>query len=771
MSQEGQVLNALQRAAVVIKRLREELDEERRARPEPIAVLGMACRLPGGVKDPESYWELLSEGTDAIREVPSDRWNADDYYDPDLAPGTMNTRWGGFMDGVDQFDPGFFDLGQREASIMDPQQRLLLETTWEAFEDAAIPPDATAGSRIGVFIGMCNLDYANLHAVPPPRGNTGISMSIGANRLSYWFDWTGPSMAVDTACSASLLSVHLAAASLCRDECELAVAGGVNVILWPTTTISFAQAGMMAPDGRCKTFDAAANGYVRGEGCGVVVLKRLSRAIADRDRILAVIRGSATNQDGRTNGLTAPKGVSQEAVIRAALRAAGLAPHQISYVEAHGTGTSLGDAVEVAALANVLGEGRAPTQRCVLSAAKSNIGHLESAAGIAGLIKVILALRHDAIPPVVHFCSQNPKISFGGVPLSIATGLADWPTERGSRYAGVSSFSFGGSNVHLVVGEAPETEPAPPHLSADGPHLLLLSAKSEGALRHQLLRMAEHLALHPGLPLADVCVTAACGRTHFPHRFALVADSTPEMAVAVDRATQNPLPSSRTAARGNSQAGRVGFLITDNAQRHSHQARPWFYALPALRRAAEEFAAPVLEVASRTIAELLEGSDPEAERISTFLLQYAQARLLLSLCAAEWAAAGHGAGSWVAAALSDELSLVNALRGAEQKKGGVRSATEDEAAALLQDRGCVDLVRIGMTLGTHTFTPDASLEPRAQMLRVLGELYLAGHRIDWDAWHRDSGGARIALPTYPFQRRRCWLDPHEIRSLAGAVTA
>ena len=762
----NQDLTALQRAAVVIKHLREELERERHARTEPIAILGMACRLPGGVKTPEDYWQLLSDGTDAIREIPPDRWNVDDYYDPNLTPGTMNTRWGGFIDDIDQFDPAFFDLGQREASIMDPQQRILMETTWEALEEAAIAPDRTAGTNTGVFIGMCNLDYATLHAIPPPRGNTGVSMSIAANRLSYWFDWTGPSAVVDTACSASLLSVHLAAASLCRDECELAIAGGVNAILWPMTTVSFAQAGMMAPDGRCKTFDAAANGYVRGEGCGIVVLKRLSRALQDGDRILAVIRGSATNQDGRTNGLTAPKGVSQESVIRAALNASGLTPDQISYVEAHGTGTPLGDAVEVAALAEVLGNERAPDLTCVLSAAKSNIGHLESAAGIAGLIKVILALQYEAIPPVVHFRSLNPKISFGAVPFCIPAQIADWPQPRGKRYAGLSSFSFGGSNVHLVVGEAPMR--TMPGVSSNGPHLLPLSAKTEEAFKPLILRMAEYLALHPDLPIADVCFTAACGRSHFPYRFALVASSTAEMAAALGRAALGPSPILRRAPSQRSTP-RTGIVFTDRDTWSDAWGAMLYDTEPRFRQAAEELVAPLRDLTSQPFAELIANPDPEVRALSRFALQYTQARLFISLGVADWSAEGCGTGRWAAAALKGAIPLEAALRNAAAETSDVTPDSEngEKAISLLRDRGCTEILWIASSPETEACRFDASCEPRTHLLHILGDLYVAGHAIDWTTWYQGSGGVRIALPTYPFQRRRCWLEPPELRSLAG----
>jgi acyl transferase domain-containing protein len=366
-------------------------------RGEPVAVVGMACRFPQA-NSPSQYWQLLRDGVDAIREVPRQRWDVDAFFDPQpAAPSKMYTRWGGFVDNIDQFDPTFFGISVREAQRIDPQQRLLLEVTWEALEDGAIPPERLQNSATGVFVGISNSDYRLLYkdlSQIDAYVATGTCLCIAANRLSYTLNLRGPSMAVDTACSSSLVAVHLACQSLKWGESELAIAAGVNLILSPEGTITLSQARMMAPDGRCKTFDAAADGYVRGEGCGVVILKRLSDALAAGDRILAVISGSAVTQDGLTNGLTAPNGPSQQAVISMALAAAGRSPHEISFVETHGTGTALGDPIEVRSLRNVLMRDRAEELPCWLGAVKTNIGHLESAAGIAGLQKLILALQY-----------------------------------------------------------------------------------------------------------------------------------------------------------------------------------------------------------------------------------------------------------------------------------------------------------------------------------------------------------------------------------------
>lgn len=498
------------------------------AKEEPIAIVGVGCRFPGGVYNAESFWRLLREGLDGITEIPADRWDVDAYYDPDPdAPGKMNTRRGGFISDVDQFDPAFFGIAPREAVSMDPQQRLLLEVTWEALEDAGQPPHALIGSRSGVFIGMGTSDYAQMMLSRDPTEidqylGTGIAHSVVAGRVSYALGWQGPSMLVDTACSSGALAVHLACQSLHLGECGLAVAGAVNLILSPELTIHFSKTGMLAPDGRCKTFDASADGYARAEGCGVVVLKRLSDAQRANDRVLAVIRGSAVNQDGRSSGLTAPNGPSQESVIRAALASAGVEPCQIGYVEAHGTGTTLGDPIELQALGSVLRDGRSPDHAVQVGSVKTNLGHLEAAAGIAGLIKVALALRYREIPRQLHFSTPTPHVNWDQLPLSVVTDHRPWPPIDGRRLAGLSSFGFTGTNVHLVLEESAQ-QPAPT-LSPAGPCVLPLSARTASALAALMRRYGDHLVGHAGLSLHDICYTAAVCRSHFEHRAAVVAD-------------------------------------------------------------------------------------------------------------------------------------------------------------------------------------------------------------------------------------------------------
>ncbi len=561
------LLNALQEARTKIEAL--EL-----IRSEPLAIVGMACRFPGNVLDPEGFWRILSQGTDAITEVPKDRWDIDAFYDSDPdVPGKMCTPYGGFLPNVDGFDAPFFGISRREAIGMDPQQRLLLEVCWEAIENAGLAPAGLRGTSAGVFMGIGTFDYAALRYAQQdyegidPYFATGGVLSVAAGRLSYVLGLTGPSMAVDTACSSSLVAVHLACQSLRSRECDMALAGGVNVILLPELSINFSKAGMLSPDGRCKTFDASANGYVRGEGCGVIVLKRLSDALAGGDRILAVIRGSAVNQDGPSGGFTVPSGPAQEAVIRRALSSGGVKAGEVGYIEAHGTGTSLGDPIEVGSLGKVFSD-RSETDPLVIGSVKTNIGHLEAAAGIAGLIKVVLSLQHGEIPSHLHFTKPNPHIAWERLPFEIPTQPRKWP-EGKRRIAGVSSFGFTGTNAHVVL----EAGPVSGKRASEGErpyHLLALSARGEAALKALAGRYAAHLADHADEAIGDVCYTANTGRSHFEERLAVIGATREEIAAGCR---------CRAYQEGREGAGLAGLLGELPVQPLRHRFSP-FHNLP-----------------------------------------------------------------------------------------------------------------------------------------------------------------------------------------------
>ena len=527
---------------------------------DPIAIIGIGCRLPGA-SNPEDFWNLLRNGVDAITEVPAERWDVDAVFDPDpTVPGKMSTRWGGFIEqSAAEFDAQFFAIPPREAERMDPQQRLALEVAWEALEDAAIAPDKLSGTPTGVFLGISHSDYDRLIYQDRSRLNafngTGSYHCIAANRISFLLNLTGPSMAVDTACSSSLVAVHLACQSLRLGESSLALAGGVNMNLSPEETIALSKARALAADGRCKVFDARADGYVRGEGCGIVVLKRLSDALRDGNAIRALIRGSAVNQDGLSYALTAPNGIAQQAVIRQALENAGLAPSKISYAEVHGSATPLGDAIEVKALKAVLLENRPADRTCWIGSGKTNIGHLEAAAGIAGLIRVTLALQHGEIPPHLHLRQLSSYISLADTPMRISAKLQPWVTPELRRIAGVSGFGFGGTNCHAILEEVAPTEAV--RCEPDRPlHLLALGAKNESALLQLARRFDVYLAAHPEVNLADVCFTANTGRSHGDHRLAVIAANNEQVRVALQAFLANRQAGNVIAGKAQTRAGR-----------------------------------------------------------------------------------------------------------------------------------------------------------------------------------------------------------------------
>jgi acyl transferase domain-containing protein len=658
----------LRTALAAIKELRAKLEaaeKAEKAKREPIAIIGMACRLPGGVDTPEAYGRLLYEGVDGVTEIPADRWDVEAYYDLDPeAPGKSYARHGGFLALPDCFDADFFAITPREALSLDPQQRLLLEVGWEALEHAGQAPDGLAGSRTGVFVGMCGIDYAlRLMSRDPEQLDaylaTGTGHSVAAGRLSYLLGLRGPSLAVDTACSSSLVAVHLACQSLRLGESRMALAGGVNVILAPEVYVNFSKARMLAPDGRCKAFDAAADGFVRGEGCGMVVLKRLADALADGDPVLALIRGIAVNQDGHTQGLTAPSGPSQQAVLREALEQAGVEAAEVSYVEAHGTGTALGDPVELQALGAVLGRGRPPARPLLVGSVKSNIGHLEGAAGIAGLMKVVLALGHDELPPQLHFRQPNPYVAWEELPLSVVTERTAWPAGNGARIAGVSSFGFSGTNAHAVLEQAPARET--PAVAPAPCEVLCLSARNQKTLGELAGRYARHLAAHPGQPFPDVCYTAAAGRAHFAERLAVVSPSAPsasERLAAFAAGREAPgLHRGRTQGTGRPK---VAFLFTGQGSQYAGMGSELAAAWPDFRRTLERFDEILGPRLGRPLLAMLEPAGDAASPLdetlyaqpALYALQVALARLWRSWGVRPDAVLGHSVGEYAAAAVA-----------------------------------------------------------------------------------------------------------------------
>ncbi|MCC7383298.1 MAG: SDR family NAD(P)-dependent oxidoreductase [Deltaproteobacteria bacterium] len=637
---------------------------------DAVAIVGMACRFPRGADDPESYARLFFEGRDAVTEVPADRWDAAAFYDPDpAAPGKAKSKWGGFIEGVDRFDPEPFGISPREAVRMDPQQRVLLEVSWQALEDAGRAPAAMAGTKAGVFIGIYQSDYAFKQledlAHLDAYTTSGMSHAIAANRVSFAFDLRGPSLAIDTACSSSLVTIHMACQSLLSGESDWALAGGVNLMLSPLPNIPIGKWGMFAGDGRCKTFDARADGFVRGEGCGVVTLRRLSDALRDGDSIRAIIRGSAVNQDGRTHVLTAPNGPAQEAVIREALQRAGVEGSAIGYVETHGTGTALGDPIEVEALAHVLGRGDRP---CRLGAVKTNIGHLEAAAGAAALIKAVLVLEAGRIPPNLHFERLNPHIRLDGTRLTLPREIEPWDEPDHPRLAGVSGFGFGGTNAHLVLEEAPRSERAL-EPAADRGRLLLLSASSEEALARSARALAPALAA-PVIRLDDASHTLAVSRAALAQRAALIAESSADAASKLSRiARGDPGPEVMLGRRDPKAARSLVFVFPGQGTQWPEMGLALAEEEPLFREALARVDAEISSVAGWSVLDVIRTpatssrlAETERAQPAIFAIGVALTELLAAFGVHPSAVIGHSIGEVTAAWASGAISLADAAR-------------------------------------------------------------------------------------------------------------
>lgn len=660
-------LTALQKAAILLQQSQARIAKLEQLNREPIAVVGMGCRFPGG-QDPESFWKLLEEGKDAISEVPTSRWNLDTYFDPNpAAPGKMYSKWGGFLEDIYCFDANFFGISPREAQWVDPQHRLLLEVAWEALEDAAIPPTTLAGSRTGVFVGVIGFDYGllqmrNLDCLDVFSG-TGASHSILANRLSYFLDVHGPSMIIDTACSSSLVAIHQACQSLRRGDVDLVLAGGVNVMLAPEVTVILCKAQMLSPYGRCRAFDAAADGYVRGEGCGIVVLKRLSDARRDGDRILAVIKGSGINHGGHSNGLSAPNGDAQQAVLRAALADAGIEPGKVDYLEAHGTGTRLGDPVEFDAIMAVYGQ-REGLDPLILGSVKTNIGHLEGAAGIAGVIKALLMIRHQAIPAHLHLSKPNPLLRIDQFPVRIPSSLEHWMQRDTPFVTAISSFGFGGANAHLILEEQPDilTDEL---VSATLPrpwHILTMSARSTVALTSLISNYCRFLITSHD-SLEDIAYTANIGRNAFSHRLSVWGRDIQEIVQQLaDR-------EGRKIVRGAGkvlECPRIAFLFTGQGAQYAGMGMGLYETHPIFRAALDRCDAILRPLLGHSVVSLLVSEDDELlsqtgfTQPVLFSIEYALSELWRSWGVVPAAVMGHSVGEFCAAVVAGVMSLEDA---------------------------------------------------------------------------------------------------------------
>lgn len=707
-------------------------------RNEPIAIVGMGCRFAGNANNPTEFEKLLFNGVDAITRIPPTRWDNSAY--ADVIP-----NHGGFVQDVDKFDAEFFHVSPREAATLDPQQRLLLEVSWEALENAGIAPDTLRDSDTGVFVGIFTNDYQTMQmrqtTDPSLYLSTGTSSATASGRLSYFFGLKGPAVSVDTASSSSLVALHLAAQSLLTGECQLAMAAGVNLILAPDLCIAFSKAGMLSPDGRSKGFDATANGYVRGEGCGVVVLKRLADAQRDHDNVLAVVRGTATNQDGASQGLTAPNRAAQEEVIRKALSAADLSPHEVTYVEAHGSGTPLGDPIEGRALETVYcADGR--PHPLVVGSVKSNIGHLEAAAGIAGVIKTVLALQNHCIPSHLHFNELNPKLDgFKGV---IPVQPTPWAANgAGALRAGVSSFGYSGSNAHAILEEAPSNDVFIPAPKREG-YLLPLSATNEDALRELAGRYKAWLTERPDVVLSDLCHAAATGRSHFGVRLAATADTVEDLKNQL-RACQEgkDTPGLSVGEEPGTAPPRIAFLFTGQGAQYSGMGRELYDSQPVFRETLDRCDEILHEKLDRSLVELMHESNDDSSGLNQtaitqpalFALEYSLAKLWESWGVQPDILMGHSVGEYVAACLAGVFSLEDGLQLIAERGRLIQSLPQDgDMIALCLDAdsaaGAIKPYAGGVSIAAINGPQSVVISGEREALsRIIGELPEVVHTV------------------------------------------
>lgn len=753
---------------------------------QPIAVIGVGCRYPGGVANQDDFWQLLEQGADGISELTGERWDMQHFYHADPSvPGKMNSRWAGLINNVDAFDSDFFGISPFEAENMDPQQRILLEVGWETIENAGYNPHGLFGGNYGVFVGVGANEYGQMRKPDATDFNaymgTGNSISCNSGRLSYFLGWQGPSISIDTACSSSLVAIHMACQSLRNGECATALAGGVNLILSPATNVVLSKALMLSPTGRCRTFDAKADGYVRSDGCGLVLLKPLAQAMQDGDNVLAVIRSSAINQDGRSQGLTAPNGRAQQAVISKALANSGLTAGQIDYVEAHGTGTPLGDPIEINALDQIYGEAHSRENPLLVGTVKTNIGHTEAAAGVAGLIKVILSLQHKKIPPHVHFEQPNPNLNYRSDRISFTKKITPWIAQGDKRRAAVSSFGFSGTNAHMIIEEGISVEKNLQHL-VSGPNIFTLSATNDAALEKLKKDYIVFLQQHSELSLSQLCYTANKGRAQFACRFGVVAKSIADLSEKIGQSLLLPASANKqlTFYLGQADNNYLGLAIG------LFNDRKGFRDQLALCEAAWS------GVCAKSLVEIINEAKIGPGMLAGFcyIIQCTLVEFWRNLGVTPDAIVAHGVGEYsagYAAGIFDLYSGLSLLLQKGEPQNSFRtpelpiylardnmSRYQPEAAThswnniLSRGNNIIDinLLSLGTIVEIGVSDPDIENlqirgycqdeDIRYTFKNQLAQLFALGASINWDLYYATEKHLPLALPLYPFQRQQCW---------------
>ncbi|MES4904962.1 MULTISPECIES: type I polyketide synthase [unclassified Streptomyces] len=773
---DDKIVEALRASLQEAERLRKENQRLRAAPREPIAIVGMACRYPGGVESPDDLWTLLAEERDAICPFPRDRgWDLDGMCGPDAHPQARSAvSEGGFLGGAAAFDPAPFGISPGEASVMDPQQRLLLETSWEAFERAGIDPRSVAGRRYGVFMGTTGQDYTpHLRNVPEEllgHVASGGSSAVLSGRIALTFGLEGPTATLDTACSGSLVALHLACQSLRGGECSMALAGGVTVMCGPDTFIGSARGIGLPVAARCRSFADGADGIGFAEGAGVLLLERLSAARAHGHPVFAVVRGSAIGQEGATNGASASNGSAQRRLIRRALDASGLAPHEVDAVEGQGTGGLLSDAVEAQALAAVYGEGRPADRPLLLGAVKSNLGHTQGASGIAGVLKMVQAMRHGIVPRTLHTEAPSPHIPWDEGRIRLVTDATPWPGTDRPRRAGVSAFGFGGTDAHVILEQAPDDEPPPPAPEAAGGGVVLwpVSGCDPDALRAQAARLLAHVERRPGLRPADVGLSLATSRAALGHRGVVVGESRQDLLDGL-RALADATPAPHVVHGVPGRRHRLVVLLTGHALAPG-TGKQLYDAFPAFAGAFDTVCAALdahLGFPARDA--MLTGAAPAPaaglEAARAFAVQVALFRLAESWGVRPGAVHGHGIGHITEEHIGGRLALPDACAAltGPHDPGQTPRDIADQARAVAKD-GTVHLELGGHEVaelldgaGQHAV---AALRPgvaeTTAVATALARVYAQGTAVDWDAVFAGTDARRVELPTYAFQRARYW---------------
>ncbi|MBF0099469.1 MAG: acyltransferase domain-containing protein [Desulfobacterales bacterium] len=792
-------LNPLQKAALAIKELRSKIDQLERAKNEPIAIIGMACRFPGA-ENSDAYWQLLANGREAIVEVPPDRWDVNELYDPNPnAAGKINTRWGGFIDKIDQFDAAFFGISPLEAEYLDPQQRIVLELVWHALEDAGIAPVSLRCSRTGVFVGITQNDYGDMQMGGSLEGikaytGTGSGHCFAAGRIAFIFGFNGPTFSVDTACSSSMVAMYQACLSLRNGDCDIAIVAGTHLILTPAMQVFLSKTQAFSPDGRCFTFDERANGFVNGEGMAVVVLCRKSLALERGDTIHALICSSSINHDGPSSGITVPNEAAQEALMREALAKANLTPADIDYIEAHGTATPLGDPIEVGAIQSVYGH--TPRKKpLLLGSVKANIGHLNACSGIAALIKVVLMLKNQKLIPQPNFKSASKKIAWENFPINVSTQLTDWPQMDRPRRAGINSFSLSGTNVHFILEEHLAVTDDIPETGLDrNLHVLTLSGRNETALidlaRSFQTYIFENAAKQ--INLSNLCFSANTGRNHFKHRLAISASSVSDLQKRLEFFINKSAESE--SVKGiwqdfipKSGIGRIAYGLTDDVS--VDMLRFMANTQPKL--------ASVLEQC-QTLAKTYLHSDLFVQpytKAAKFSCQYALIELWRSFGIKPAIVFGSGVGELTANCCAGMYDLEQAF----QMLAGKEVQTNAPLIKVVKSSRDIDAneYKIRLALGTEDSLQKAGVKyavdvpskidfqntsdwlpilkvdlenPWEWTVSLLAALYVKGVDVDWTGFDAGYARKKLRIPNYPFQRKRFWLESLETKKQAETVT-